>query len=70
MAAMNFFTAILGIVALGVIHDMYKARLKADSKGEPKMAGDINRRLDRIEERMSNVETVMLREERERDFMK
>lgn len=62
----NLWTMIIAIVALGVIREMYKARLKADRPNakDNEQIGDLVRSVDRLEERMANVETIILDQEK------
>ena len=62
----NLWTMIVAIVALGVISEMYKARLKANrpSTKDSEQITDLARSVDRLEERMANVETIILDQEK------
>ena len=57
---------IVAIVALGVISEMYKARLKANRPNakDSEQISELVRSVDRLEERMANVETIILDQEK------
>ena len=62
----NLWTMIVAIVALGVISEMYKARLKANRPNakDSEQISELVRSVDRLEERMANVETIILDQEK------
>lgn len=65
---MSFWTAIVIIVAIGVLSEMYKVRLKASLRKSEEYFEKLSQRTSRIEERMANIETIMLDKERQKDF--
>lgn len=62
----NLWTMIVAIVALGVFREMYKARLKANRPNakDSEQISELVRSVDRLEERMANVETIILDQEK------
>lgn len=65
---MSFWTAIVIIVAIGVLSEMYKVRLKASLRKSEEYFEKLSQRTARLEERMANIETIMLDKERQKDF--
>lgn len=65
---MSFWTAIVIIVAIGVLSEMYKVRLKASLRKSEEYFEKLSQRTSHIEERMANIETIMLDKERQKDF--
>ena len=65
---MSFWSAIVIIVAIGAISEIYRSRLKAGSKEVEKFLEQLTQRMTRIEERMANLETIVLEKEKERKF--
>jgi hypothetical protein len=67
---MNLWTAIVIIVALGTIGGIYKAH----RHGNPGISDDafknVAQRLNRLEERMANLETIVLDKEKARKYDK
>ena len=62
----NLWTMIVAIVALCYISEMYKARLKANRPNakDSDQISELVRSVDRLEERMANVETIILDQEK------
>ncbi len=69
---MNLWAMIFGIVLVGVISEMYSARLKLQGKleGSRSRESDLTRQVDALEERLKNLETIVLEHEKLRDFDK
>ncbi len=65
---MNMWTAIVLIVAIGVISEMYRSWLKNQTKDVDKIKKDVEDRITSIEKRMANLETIVLQKEKERKF--
>ena len=69
---MNPFTMIFLVVAVsviaGVCGEAYKHRLNAGANEAKKLLDDISKRMTRVEERMANIETIVLDKEREKRF--
>lgn len=65
---MSFWTAIVIIVALGVISEMYRVRLKSGSKKLLESNRELRERVSRLEERMASVETILIEQEKKRPF--
>ena len=64
----NFWTAVVIMVALGVLSEMYRARLKKGAEKSGKLFEDVSDRMARIEERMADLETIVLEKERGRPY--
>lgn len=69
---MTLWTMIFGIVAVGVISEMYSARLKFNGKLEMSRhrESDLSRQVDALESRVKNLETIVIEHEKIRDFDK
>lgn len=65
---MSFWTAIVLIIGIGALSEMYRARLKTSSEKYDKLFNDLTDRLSRLEERMVNIETIVLEKEKYRKF--
>ena len=67
---MNLWTMIFGIVLVGVISEMYRARLKVSEKLAMALdrESELARTVEALEERMKNLETIVLEHEKLRDF--
>lgn len=65
---MSFWTAIVAIVAIGVFGGVYSTRSKAGVKEIKTLLEDQIERMARMEERMANLETIVLEKEKERKF--
>lgn len=65
---MSFWTAIVIIVAIGTLSEVYRARLKANAKKSEESIDKISQRMTRLEDRMANLETIILEKERARKF--
>ena len=67
---MNFWTAVVIIVALGTFSGVYTARLRALSKRSNEDYDDFANRLAILEDRMANLETIVLEKERAKEYEK
>lgn len=67
---MNLWTMIFGIVLVGVISEMYRARLKVRGKlaVSQDRESELAQKVEALEERMKNLETIVLEHEKLRDF--
>lgn len=67
---MSFWTFCAFAVAVGVISEMYRARLKTKVKISQanQESEDIIGRLDRMEQRIANLETIVIDREKHREF--
>ena len=65
---MNLWTAIVIIVAIGTLSEIYRSRLKAGSRKIEADVKSIVRRMVRLEERMGNLETIVLEKEKVSKF--
>ena len=67
---MSFWTAIVIIVIIGCVTGIYKTRLRARDWHTSDIAGELEKRLERLELRMSNIETIILDKEKADRFDK
>jgi hypothetical protein len=65
---MSFWTAIVVIVAIGTLSEIYRSRLKANSVKTEESHRKLTRRMVSLEERMANLETIVLEKEKSRKF--
>jgi len=67
---MSFWTAVVIIVAIGVGSEMYKARIRygAKSSKDSRLFDLHAEQIERLEERISNLETIVLEQEKMRKF--
>jgi len=65
---MSFWTAIVIIVAIGVLSEMYKIRLKTSLKESEGYFKNLSQCTARLEERMAHIETIILDKDRQKDF--
>jgi hypothetical protein len=56
------------IVAIGTISEIYRARLRANAEKSEGFFQELTRRIARLEERMANIETIVLEKERAKKF--
>ena len=65
---MSFWTAIVIIVAIGTLSEVYRARLKASSNKTEASMKNQDQRMARLEERRANLETIVLDRARAEKF--
>ena len=65
---MSFWTAAVIIVAIVTFGGVYRSRMKAGTKITDEDFHDLLKRLDRLEERMANLETIVLEKEKAKQF--
>ena len=65
---MSFWTAIVIIVAIGTISEIYRSRLKATSVKTEESYKKLTQRIVSLEERMANLETIVIEKEKSRKF--
>ncbi len=65
---MSFWTAAVVIVAIVTFGGVYRSRMKAGTKITDESFNDLIGRLDRLEERMANLETLVLEKEKAKQF--
>ena len=65
---MSFWTAVVIIVAIGTISEVYRSRLKADASKSQEVFDNITLRVARLEDRMANLETIVLEKEKAKKF--
>ena len=65
---MSFWTAIVIIVAIGTISEIYRSRLKANAVKTEESYQKLVQRMVSLEERMANLETIVLETEKSRKF--
>jgi hypothetical protein len=56
------------IVAIGTASEIYRARLRANVEKSEGFFQELARRIARLEERMANIETIVLEKERAQKF--
>ena len=61
---MSFWTAIVIIVIIGTVSRMYITRLKSRDWHTSDIAGELEKRLEKLEIRMANIETIILDKEK------
>lgn len=65
---MSFWTAIVIIVAIGTISEIYRSRIKANAGKAEASFQKLIERMASLEERMANLETIVLEQEKRRKF--
>ena len=65
---MNTMTAVVLIVAIGTFGGLYRARLKANSQKTDKDFEDLSQRVSHLEDRIANLETLILEKEKSKQF--
>ncbi len=65
---MNLWTMIVLIVAIGTFSELYRHRISAKAKESKDLFESISRRVAHLEERMANLETIVLDRAREKKF--
>ena len=65
---MNTMTAVVLIVAIGTIGGLYRARIRVNSQKADKDFEDLSRRVSRMEDRIANLETLVLEKEKSKQF--
>ncbi len=65
---MSFWTAIVIIVAIGTVSEIYRSRLKANAEKAEDAFQKLTQRMASLEERMANLETIVLEQEKRRKF--
>lgn len=61
---MSFWTAIVIIVAIGTLSEIYRSRLKANAAKTEESYQKLTQRMVSLEERMANLETIVLEKEK------
>ena len=65
---MSFWTAVVIIVAIGTISEVYRSKLKAEASKSQEVFDNIAQRVARLEDRMANLETIVLEKEKAKKF--
>ena len=65
---MSFWTAAVIIVAIGALSKIFTARLKATADKSKASAEDLAQRVSRMEDRIANLETIVVDKERAEKF--
>ena len=65
---MSFWTAAVIIVAIGALSTMYRARVKVGAEKPDDAFRELAQRVEKLEERMANLETIVLEKERDKEF--
>ena len=65
---MSFWTAIVIIVAIGALSQIFRARLKATEEKSEASTKNLVQRVTRLEDRIANLETIVVDKERAEKF--
>ncbi len=65
---MNTWTAIVLIVAIGTFGGLYRTRLRANNQKTDEDIENLSRRISRMEDRIANLETIVLEKEKAKQF--
>ena len=65
---MSFWTAAVIIVAIGVLGKIFTARLKTTADKSEASVKNLAQRVTRLEDRIGNLETIVVDEERTQKF--
>ncbi len=65
---MSFWTAAVIIVAITTFGTLYRARIKAKANQSGETSDSLIQRIERLEERMANLETIVLEKEKAKQF--
>jgi hypothetical protein len=63
-----FWIAMVCMVAIGTISEVYRAKIKASASESEKIFEKMSQRVGRLEERMANLETIVLEKEKAKRF--
>jgi hypothetical protein len=63
-----FWAAMVCMVAIGTISEIYRAKIKANASESEKIFEKMAERVGRLEERMANLETLVLEKEKVKRF--
>ena len=66
--AMSFWTAAVIIVAITTFGTLYRARIKARAHQSGETSDSLLQRIESLEERMANLETIVLEKEKAKQF--
>ncbi|MBW2410392.1 MAG: hypothetical protein JRF72_11385 [Deltaproteobacteria bacterium] len=65
---MSFWTAAVIIAAITTFGTIYRARIKANAHQSDENTEALLQRIERLEERIANLETIVLEKEKARQF--
>ena len=65
---MSFWTAIVIIVAISALSQVFRARLKATEEKSEASTKNLVQRVTRLEDRIANLETIVVDKERTEKF--
>ncbi len=65
---MSFWTAAVIIVAIVTLSGIYRTKFKANVEKSEGFFKDLSQRISRLEERMANLETIVLEKEKTKKF--
>ena len=65
---MRFWSAAVIIAVVAAFTAIYRSYLKSNADKSEHVLQDLVQRLDRLEERMANLETIVLDQEKEKGF--
>ena len=63
-----FWIAMVCMVAIGTASEVYRAKIKASTSEAEKFFEKMAQRVGRLEERMANLETLVLEKEKDKRF--
>lgn len=65
---MSFWTAVVIIVAISALSQIFRARLKATEEKRAASEKNLVQRVSRLEDRIANLETILVDQERAEKF--
>ena len=65
---MDLFTMIVLIVAIGALSKAYRHRITANAQDSQETVDYLKRHVQQLENRMTNVETIVIDDEKEKRF--
>ena len=63
-----FWIAMVCMVTIGTFSEIYRAKIKANASESEKIFEKMAQRVGRLEERMANLETIVLEKEKAKRF--
>lgn len=65
---MDFWLAVVLIVIIGAVSEMYRAKLKSGAEKSRKMFEELQERMAKLEGRTANIESIILERENQQKF--
>jgi hypothetical protein len=65
---MSFWTAAVIIVAITTFGAIFRTRIKSNTRQSDEASESLSRRIERLEERIANLETIVLEKEKAKQF--